>query len=361
MRTLQRKKGILQKVGESLYRYSSNGVYYARIKTGGKEIRRSLETTDRDLAKRRLRDLRERQRQIDRSQGKLTLAELCGRYLETVRHQKPKTVERKSLIVRRMKEDWPTGSLTQVSKIKPSECELWLSRYGFGPVSRNMHIRCAKAVFAMAVHDRIIASSPAEYLKRSKLPSPIRLTPTFEQFKAIIADVRSQRFNADAQDSADFLEFLGLAGLGQAEASSLTRADVDLEASRIITFRHKTVTGFAIPLFPQTRPLLERRCEGKAHDERIFKLNNAKKALSGACKRLGFPLFTQRSLRRMFITRAIQLGIDVKTISEWQGHKDGGKLILDTYSHVNPVHSHRMAKLLTLDQPDNVIELSGAV
>jgi hypothetical protein len=34
--------GTFQKVGECLYRYSSNGVYYARIKSGGKEIRRSL-------------------------------------------------------------------------------------------------------------------------------------------------------------------------------------------------------------------------------------------------------------------------------------------------------------------------------
>src|SRR5882724_9951895 len=147
----QRKNGKLHRVGESLYRYSSNGVYYARIKTDGKEIRRSLETTDRDLAKRRLADLRERQRQIDQSQGKITLAELCDRYFETVKHQKPKTVERKALIVRRIKDDWPTGSLTQVSKIKPSECDLWLSRYEFGPVSRNMHIRCAKKIFAMAV------------------------------------------------------------------------------------------------------------------------------------------------------------------------------------------------------------------
>ncbi|HEY2626075.1 MAG TPA: hypothetical protein VGI41_04915, partial [Candidatus Udaeobacter sp.] len=262
MQTTQRKSGEFHRVGESLYRYSSNGVYYARIKTDGKEIRRSLETTDRDLAKRRLADFRDRRRQIDQSQGKLTLAELCDRYLATVRHQKPKTVERKALIARRIKDDWPSGSLTQVSKIKPSECELWLSRYQFGPVSRNMHIRCVRAIFAMAVHDRIIVTSPAEYLKGSKLPRPIRITPTFEQFKAIIADVRAQRFNADAQDSADFLEFLGLAGLGPAEASSLTRADVDFEAGRIITFRHKTVTGFAIPLFPQVRPLLKRLCEG---------------------------------------------------------------------------------------------------
>jgi integrase len=351
----QRKNGKLHRVGESLYRYSSNGIYYARIKTDGKEIRRSLETTDRDLAKRRLADLRQRQRQIDRSQGKLTLAELCDRYFETVKRQKPKTVERKALIVRRIKDDWPTGSLTQVSKIKPSECDLWLSRYEFGPVSRNMHIRCAKTIFAMAVQDRVIASSPAEYLKGSKLPSPIRVTSTFEQFKAIIADVRRQQFNADAEDSADFLEFLGLAGLGQAEARSLTRADIDFEAERIITFRHKTSTGFAIPLFPQVRPLLERLCEGKTHDQRIFKLNNAKKALSGACRRLGFPLFTQRSLRRMFITRAIERGADVKVIAEWQGHKDGGKLILDTYSHVNRVHSERMAQLMTEEEPENVL------
>jgi integrase len=88
------------------------------------------------------------------------------------------------------------------------------------------------------------------HLKFRKRERPIRLTPTYEQFKAIIADVRAQPFNADAQDSADFLEFLGLAGLGQAEASSLARADVDFEAGRIITFRHKTSTGFAVPIFP---------------------------------------------------------------------------------------------------------------
>ena len=48
----------------------------------------------------------------------------------------------------------------------------------------------------------------------------------------------------------------------------------------------------------------------------------------------------------MFITRAIERGVDVKVIAEWQGHRDGGKLILDTYSHVAPKHSARMAKLM---------------
>lgn len=61
----------------------------------------------------------------------------------------------------------------------------------------------------------------------------------------------------------------------------------------------------------------------------------------------------------MFVTRAIEKGADVKVIAQWQGHKDGGKLILDTYSHVNPVHSQRMAQLMSEGEPENVIRLQG--
>jgi len=61
------------KVGECLYRYSSNGVYYARFESGGKEIRRSLRTTDRAPAQRALAWLKEERKQVDPAQGKLTL------------------------------------------------------------------------------------------------------------------------------------------------------------------------------------------------------------------------------------------------------------------------------------------------
>lgn len=91
----------------------------------------------------------------------------------------------------------------------------------------------------------------------------------------------------------------------------------------------------------------------------MFRIKDAKRAIAAACKRLKFPAFSHRSFRRRFITRAIERGIDVKVIAEWQGHKDGGKLILETYSHVNPVHSKRMAALMTTEQSDNVIPLAA--
>jgi integrase len=367
VRKHESQNGVFQKVGECLYRYSSNGVYYGRIKVDGKEVKRSLQTTDRAAAKRKLADFKREQGQIDRSQGKVTLAHLCDRYVatEAVTKWKRRTAERKQAIARRIKSHWPTAAtLTQIGKIKSSDCDVWLGRMQktarrFGAASRDLHISCLKEVFQLAILDKLISHSPAAHLKAPKRDKPIRLTPTFEQFRAIVDDVRSQPFNADAQDSADFLEFLGLAGLGQAEAASLIRADVNFKAGNIVTFRHKTSRGFVIPIFPQLSPLLERLCKGKSARDRIFTINNAKKALAASCARLEYPHFTQRALRRMFITRAIERGVDVKVIAEWQGHKDGGKLILDTYSHVNRVHSQRMAKLMTDGEAENVIELRG--
>jgi len=71
----QPTNGGFEKVGECLYRYSSTGGYYARIKTVGKEIRRSLVTTDRDPAKRRLAKLKDDLLKIDPAKGRITLVE----------------------------------------------------------------------------------------------------------------------------------------------------------------------------------------------------------------------------------------------------------------------------------------------
>ncbi len=361
MRTPQNTSAF-QKVGECLYRYSSNGVYYARFQTGGKEIRRSLRTTDRASAQRALAWLKQEQEQVDPAQGKLTLGELCDRYLVTIQHQKPKTIERKALIARRIKSDWPTGRLTQVAKVKPSHVDLWVSRYSFGPVSRNQHIAEIKRILETAVRDGIILRSPAGHLRKTKLSKPIRATPSFEEFKAIVENIRSQKFNGhDAEESADFVEFLGLAGLGKAEAAALRQSDIDWKRETITTFRHKTKSGFAIPIYPQLKPLILRRRRDDASNERVFAINKANQAIANACRRLNLPKYSHLSFRRMFVTRAIERGIDVKVIAEWQGHKDGGKLILDTYSHVNRAHSHRMAQLMTDGLPENVVPMSAAV
>src|SRR5439155_13365547 len=132
-------------------------------------------------------------------------------------------------------------------------------------------------VFDMAVRGRAILASPARHLAREKEPDPIRKTPTFERFKAIVQSIRSQKFNGhDSDESADYVEFLGLAGLGQAEANTITLADVDWQGGMITPYRRKTVTGFEIPIFPQVRDLLWHSTRGlKNPGDHLFRIKGA--------------------------------------------------------------------------------------
>jgi integrase len=340
--------GKLERVGETLYRNSRNGIYYFQGQINRKKYTQSLGTTVRATALAELISRKTLLGQLDYAAGKMTLAELCERYRKRFQHQKPETVKQKNRALARILADWPTGQFTAIGKIIPSDCDLWLARYLFGIPSRNGYIWLLKDVFAMAVRDRAIKESPATHLKAQRRNAPLRRTPTFEQFETIVTSVRSQKFNGHgSKDSADFLEAQGLLGLGQAELSSLTRADVDLEREQISVVRRKTNARFVIPIYPQARSLVEKVCKDKRHSQKLFTIGNAKKSLKAACLRLDFPLFSQRAFRRMFITRAIERGVDVKVIAEWQSHKDGGKLILDTYSHVQRPHAQRMAQLMT--------------
>jgi integrase len=347
--------------GSGLYRYNPTGQYFARVRFRGKLYRKKLDTADYDLARRKLDEFKVTLRRTDATKGNTSFAAVLDDYDKTLGGAES-TKEDKRHIIAKLKSTWFGIKTLPLRTVKPSQVSAWLSKhYGEKSASYyNSALSVVRDALDMAVNDKIIAESPAKGLTYRTRKTPIRLTPTFEQFNAIVADIRAQRFNADAEESGDFVEFLGLAGLGQAEAASIKRSDVDLDAGRIIVYRHKTDVGFVIPIYPQLRPLVEKLCAGKRHNERLFTINEARKALANACKRLDFPPFTHRSLRRMFITRAIERGVDVKVIAQWQGHRDGGKLILQTYSHVRPEHSNRMAQLMTTEQPENVIPMAKA-
>ena len=341
-----------------LYRYNPSGQYFARVRFTGKLYRRKLDTDDLVVAKRKLRVFKNDLGRTDATKGNTSFAKMLDDYTATLTGA-DSTKEDKLAIVRKLKQTWFGIDSLPLRMVIPSQVKTWLSQH-YGSKSAtyyNSALTVVRSALQMAVDDKIITENPASDLKYRKRKKPIRLTPSYEQFKRIVAAIRSQRFNADAEQSGDFIEFMGLAGRGQAEVAAITRAHVDLESGRISVYRRKTESAFVIPIYPQLRPLIEKLCKGKKHDQRLFAINEARKALANACKRLDFSPFTHRSLRRMFITRAIEKGIDVKVISEWQGHKDGGKLILQTYSHVNAAHAQRMAELMSDSLPDNIVPM----
>ena len=173
--------------------------------------------------------------------------------------------------------------------------------------------------------------------------------PTQEQFESIVSDIRSQPLNADHEDSADFVAFLGFAGLGQAEAKALRWGDVALSEKWLRIQRKKTGVFFSVPIYPDLLPLLKDLHQkiGGSPDPTasVFAIGDARKALRSACKRLGMPHFSQRNLRQMKILALLRAGVNPKTVAAWQGHQDGGRLIMTTYSEVISANDSEFAEM----------------
>ena len=108
------RAGKFRKVGENLYRYSSNGVYYAVFRDKGKLKWKSLKTPDKDLAKRRLRDEIELARRIDPNASRMSLAGLLDLYKENLKTLDTRTIATRRSILNRFKDTWPLGLEVQV-------------------------------------------------------------------------------------------------------------------------------------------------------------------------------------------------------------------------------------------------------
>ena len=103
------RNGEFHRVSDNLFRYSSSGVYYARFQSNGKDISRSLRTTDRTLAKRRLAEELENASKLDVKVGKMTLEELLRLYEERLAQYAPKTIATRQSIFKIFKQSWPHG------------------------------------------------------------------------------------------------------------------------------------------------------------------------------------------------------------------------------------------------------------
>ena len=340
----QSTRQLLEKIPNfpCLYRHTLNANYYGIKKVSGKRKEHSLQTTDRKIAERKLAEWIKNLDKIDSTAEKTTLKQLLAKFVASRQGKSDSTKATDASIAKRFEAEWKHGLDIRISLIKPSHLDEWLAanESRIENTTYNRYCDFLKALFEIAVVDRMIIESPFEGVKtRWKKPTkPKRFVPTQEQFQAIVANIRGQRFNADANDSADFVEFLGTAGLGQAEASSLTWGDVDWAQNYLHIKRHKTQARFQVPIYDWLKPLLTKLetsyASPPAPSTNVFKIKDAKKALAAACKRLVFHQFTQRNIRASLIRRLWQSAVDIKLISKWQGHQDGGKLILNTYTEV---------------------------
>ena len=356
---------LLENVAANLYRHRETGVYWGVKKTTGKRSFHVLETTVRKVADGRLRDWLGELGKIDRSQSDMTLEMLLRDYEKARSGIKHSTKVGEAGRMKMFRTHFPRPMESPVARVTPTDISEWLGIVNFDrdehggrtlpkrASTRNQNRAFVRALFDFAALLKVRPDSPfnAKLHPKAKKDKITRHIPTEEEFSRIIAEIRRPTWkpNVDSkgrrlhggqrpmtnEDGADFAEWLGLAGIGQAEAVGLQWHDIDESGDIIRYYRKKTSVKFHTPVFEWLKPLLARLREkggGAAASGPVFKVKNVKKALAGALARLGLPHFTQRGLRMTRIRSFWEAGIDPKTVAGWQGHQDGGRLIIAIYT-----------------------------
>ena len=361
------QKPSFRKVGENLYRLNTSGRYYALLKRGGKQIRKSLKTTDKELAKRRLSEFREKVGRLnsDKEVRKITFNEFASRWLGVQATKlKRSSAMRNEACVKALA---PFFKGVAFKNITRSHCEDWLIKRGQGvsASSYKQERRVLIALFKYAISLGIVLDNVAEEaLPTRSISSKQVIIPSHAQFDLLVKTMRQ----ADVRGvhGGNLVELLGYSGMRLNEAINLLWRDVDLERGCF------TVTGGekgtknheirTVPLFPAMKELLE-RIKGDSTpvpENRIIPINDAKTLMRNSGRKANLPIFTHHDMRHYFCSNAIEAGIDFKVIAGWLGHKDGGILVAKTYGHLRDAHSFEMAKRMVFsaassEKPKNVI------
>lgn len=344
-----RKNGF-HLVGPNLYRLGEGGKYYALLKRGEKQFRRSLKTKDRKLAERRLTELRSQIGNLTISEdARLLFTEIAKRWVATTQQGlKPASIKRRETCIKNLT---PFFHGVLIRNVQTAHCERWVTERG-GTISARTFVHeldTMRLIFDYAVRLGLMLSNPAKDIKRRRIAPSVIAVPTREQFPKLIAAMRAAdgrpHIQERAKHGADLVELLAYSGCRLSEATSLRWGDVDFEKGVITitggeggTKNHEHRTA---PMTQALRALLERLRGDTLPEPTDFVawIDSAKNGLAAASRRLGYPCFTHHDFRHFFATTCIEAGVDIPTVSRWLGHKDGGALAMRVYGHLRQEHS----------------------
>jgi integrase len=375
---------------QNLLRHKSSGNYYGRWKIAGKQKWKSLGTNVYSIAKLRHLDESSKIERIRSSakslnSGDCTMADLIQAYREQTQARtdlkESSKISRETALGKILK-TWP-----RLPNLKPIQVTInavndWARRFkakgtqfrapgsqaiqiGNSATSVNRAIDTLRILMDLALARGAIATNPVlvktadgERLKKKIQKTQLQL-PSSEDLQRLLQAIEQNGSRGGwGQEAADFCRFLTYSGCRVGEVKTITWRDVDFGKLQLHAHGYKTESSNRIiPLFPDLEQLLKnikaRRtraatfttgaAEALLPASRLFHLGECQKSITSACLKIGLERITHHDFRHIFVTRCIESGVDIPTISRWVGHADGGALLMRTYGHLRTEHSQQQA------------------
>jgi integrase len=205
---------------------------------------------------------------------------------------------------------------------------------GAKPSTVNRELDVFKAILARAVEWGYLRSSPADGVRKLKLP--LRPPPAW------LTSERCHRLLDAAQGHVLTFCALGcLAGLRKGEIFGLRWSDVDLDGRRLTVWpdRSKSNEFRMIPLNADLHAILSthpRHITSKfiLHGRNGEPLKDIRTAFHSALAAATLPRIRPHDLRHSFISNLVAAGVDLRTVMEMTGHRNLSTL--QRYAHLAP-------------------------
>jgi len=310
--------------------YKRGDTYYADfVDRHHRRVQQSLRTTDRAVAKARLRDL-ELSTTDSGSHASEALSDALDYFTETVCASKPaatrNSYEQKARHISRL-----LGAM-QLADLTRSHVERYIAnRIAEGAHTHSIHKELVVLRGALAsaearglfhgVISKLVPKFQAKYVPRETY-----LTP--EQFSRLLWNVVAPPHpNAKPETVAKiehrrvnrtlYCMLIALASPRRGELEKLLWEHVDLARGTIKVPKGKTKSR-VVPIHPYLRPWLEALHRGTGPV--IEPWGNDKRELARACARAGVPRVTPNDLRRTFATWLKQNDVDSAVVAAMMGH-----------------------------------------
>jgi hypothetical protein len=156
------KLGAFHRVADHLYRYSATKKYYAVFKCHGKTRWVSLNTTDRELAGRRVKDEIAKHRRLDAKAVAMKLEALLGLYEQSIQGFAKKTQGTRKSILKMFRNGWKHGLDMDVKVVTKGQLVIWLNeqRGRLKNSSFNEYTRFIRQLFEVALNHGAIVEFP---------------------------------------------------------------------------------------------------------------------------------------------------------------------------------------------------------
>jgi integrase len=359
---MKKKPSGYKTVAPNLQVHRIHGTYCALVRVGGKQVRKTLDTTDKQQAMRSLPDMvrliqgRSKGLVADGPPGKLEFGAVVDRWMQlklpALKPQSRKPAQGHADNIKR-------AFRCALEQVTVERCETWkIKRTAeVSAATFNKELEVLRGCLDYAIERDFIIKNPArsKFVERMPNKKPEVVCPTAEEWERIVANL------SGLGEGTVRVKFLAYIGARPSEPLKVLVRDVDFLNNTIQISGTKTeAANRRVDMTPDLRELLERWIEvkGLQPHEPLFRAASCRKALITACRKAGVPQYSRYALRHFFITHALA-HVNVRDLADIVGHEDRGVTLLRTYAHViKGAAKTAMAKVtFTPPAPGKVVEL----